>query len=529
MRVIDPTRPPEPHLSSSERGAKEFAPDAAATANGGHAPPEAAVDYRRRAVAGGAALVIRQSVVKGAAIVGGVILARVLTPEVFGTYAIVTFAVAAFSLVGDMGLGAALIQQDREPSDHEFRLVFTLQLVVFGLAALAIVASGPWIVARFGLGSDALWLMRALAAGLIISALRTLPAVRLERHLEFAPLAFAEAAQALVFQGTAVAAALSGFGAVSFGVAAVASAIAATAIVNIVSPWRPGLAWDSDQIRRLLRFGLPFQGIGALTFLRDAVNPLFIGIVAGTAAVGYINWATIVVSYPLLMSAILSRLYFPAFSRLRSRLHEAADFGSAVIRWMAFIGVGLIVPFLPMATFWTDFVFGDQWVAAVPLLYLLAISIPFTAAAAVGLGILNASGRSAAALGFSALWFAGTWVATVPAVLSMGWVGFGIANALVTLCVAPFFYRAVEQSVPVKSLWSLFPSLAAGAIAVAAGVTVTGSGASNFGYAMGIATGSFAVYVSIWMLLCRQTIRHDLALLRSLANNSHSAMDSAPR
>lgn len=111
----------------------------------------------------------------------------------------------------------------------------------------------------------------------------------------------------------------------------------------------------------------------------------------------------------------------------------------------------------------------------------------------------------------------------------MGWVGFGIANALVTLCVAPFFYRAVEQSVPVKSLWSLFPSLAAGAIAVAAGVTVTGSGASNFGYAMGIATGSFAVYVSIWMLLCRQTIRHDLALLRSLANNSDSAMDSAPR
>jgi hypothetical protein len=278
-----------------------------------------AVDYPRRAIVGGAALVLRQGLVKGLSIVGGVILARILTPEAFGTYAIVAFVVAAFSLVGDLGLGAALIQQEAEPTDHDYRVIFTIQLVVFGSGSAAVIVFAPWIAAGFGLSSDGVWLMRILALGLLVSALRTLPAVRLERHLEFGRLVLAEAAQAIVFQVVAVAAAVSGLGVVSFGVAALAGTVTATVIINVIAPWRPGLAGDWTDVRRFLRFGLPYQGIGVLSFIQGAVNPLFIGIIAGVAAVGLVNWAAVVMGYPLLISAILSRLYFPAFSRLRSR------------------------------------------------------------------------------------------------------------------------------------------------------------------------------------------------------------------
>ena len=474
------------------------------------------MDYPRRAIVGGVALVLRQGVVKGVAIVGGVILARILTPEAFGTYAIVVFVVAAFSLIGDMGMGAALIQQDSEPTDHNNRVVFTIQLVIFGSAAAAIVVFGPWIAAGFGLNSDGVWLMRILALGLLVSALRTLPAVRLERHLEFGRLAVAEGAQSIVFQLVAIAAAVSGFGVVSFGVAALAGTLIATIIVNVLAPWRPGLAWDWTDTRRFLRFGLPYQGIGAVSFIKDAVNPLFIGLIAGVAAVGFINWTTIVVGYPLLFSTILARLYFPAFSRLRSRPEVASNFGAAVIRWSVFIAVGLTVPFLPAAAFWTNEVFGSQWLPAVPLLYLQAIAIPFSAAAAVGIGILNATGRAGTALGFAAVWMAATWLFTIPAVLMIGWVGFGLANAIVTLTTAPLFYRVVEQNLPIRSVAGLLPGVLTGGFAIALGLALSNVRPMDMGLAIQIGALSLVVYLGGWLLLCRHSVRSDISLLRSL-------------
>jgi O-antigen/teichoic acid export membrane protein len=476
----------------------------------------AEVDYRRRAVVGGVALVLRQSVVKGVAIVGGVVLARILTPEIFGTYAIVVFVVTTFSLVGDMGLGAALIQQPSEPTDHNYRVVFTIQLVVFGSASAAILVIGPWIAAGFGISPDGILLMRLLAIGLMVSALRTLPAVRLERHLEFGRLVLAEAAQAIVFQVVAVAAALSGLGVVSFGIAAVAGTAAATVLVNVVAPWRPGLAWDWNDARGFLRFGLPYQAIGVVSFIKDAVNPLFIGVIAGVAAVGFINWATVIIGYPLLISTILTRLYFPAFSRLRSRPQMASAFGGAVIRWSVFIAVGLTVPFLPAAGFWTTLVFGSQWLPAVPLLYLQSIAIPFAAAAAVGLGILNATGRSGIALGFASVWMGATWLFTIPAVLTVGWVGFGVANAIVTLTTAPFFYRMVERGMPVKSMSGLLPGLVTGGLAVACGVALATTRPVDLAFAVQTGTLCLAGYVAGWLVLCRSSVRGDMVLLRSL-------------
>jgi O-antigen/teichoic acid export membrane protein len=481
------------------------------------------VDYRRRAIVGGAALVLRQGVVKGVAIVGGVILARILTPEAFGTYAIVVFVVAAFSLVGDMGLGAALIQQESEPTDHNYRVVFTIQLVVFGSASAAIMVIGPWIAGQFGLSSDGIWLMRILAIGLLVSALRALPSVRLERHLEFGRLAFAEAAQAVVFQVVAVAAAVSGLGVVSFGVAALSGTIAATVIINVIAPWRPGLAWDWIDVRRFLRFGLPYQGIGVLSFVQGAVNPLFIGIIAGVAAVGLVNWAAVVMGYPLLISAILSRLYFPAFSRLRSRPEVAAAFGEAVIRWSVFIAMGLTVAFVPAAGYWTKEVFGSQWLPAVPLLYLLAIAIPFGAAGAVCMGILNATGRSGTALGFAAVWTGATWLFTVPAVLMVGWVGYGVANALVTLTTVPLFYRAVERGLPIRIAASLLPGAAAGGLTIAFGFYLASLRPVGIELAVLIGLVCLVSYTVGWLLLCRHSVRRDVSLIRSLVARQVSA------
>jgi O-antigen/teichoic acid export membrane protein len=75
----------------------------------------------------GVHLFARVVILRVVSFVTTVILARILSPADFGLFAIVGFAVTALSLVGDLGVGSALIQQDKEPSDSQLGTAWAVQ------------------------------------------------------------------------------------------------------------------------------------------------------------------------------------------------------------------------------------------------------------------------------------------------------------------------------------------------------------------------------------------------------------------
>jgi O-antigen/teichoic acid export membrane protein len=471
---------------------------------------------RRKVVVGAFALLIRQGFVKAVQVAGGIVLARLLTPADFGVYAIVSFVVAFFTLVGGAGLGAALIQQTGEPTDRVLRVVFTAQTLILLVASAALLLLAPLLADAYRLGEETVWLMRLLVVGLFASGLRTIPELRLERALEFGRLSLADATQAVVFQVVAIMLALNHLGPWSFGIAAVLGTVSGTIVANVLAPWRPGLAWDGALLRNLLRFGLPYQGAGLISFFKEAVNPVFVGVILGAVAVGYVNWATLVIAYPVIFVAVLNRLYFPVFSRLQDRPEALRPFAEAIIRWNVFVAVGVALPYLLMARYWTATIFGEQWLPGVPLLFLCALGIPLGAAASPGLAILNAFGRSGEALFFTSLWMATTWIFTVPAVMILGYVGFGVANALVQL-TNPWFFRRVQTAISI----SIWPSIwiVALASAVAAGAELgLLSVDPRLGEGLGplvLAAVVVAAYVATWMLASAGKVREDVGAVRS--------------
>src|SRR5438132_9017985 len=85
---------------------------------------------------------VRQIFATAVSFGGSVILARVLNPSEFGTYAIATFIVHIFMVLGDLGLGASFIQASKSPSDKFFQISFTIQL-----AMVTTVVAVTWVVA----------------------------------------------------------------------------------------------------------------------------------------------------------------------------------------------------------------------------------------------------------------------------------------------------------------------------------------------------------------------------------------------
>ena len=100
-------------------------------------------EIKGKSLAGVGALFRRQIIIKSVFFLGNIVLARILAPEVFGIYDIVTFIVQFFSTFGDVGLGAALIRKKGELSVEEMSTTFWLQQILVWSVAVIVVGPAP--------------------------------------------------------------------------------------------------------------------------------------------------------------------------------------------------------------------------------------------------------------------------------------------------------------------------------------------------------------------------------------------------
>ena len=404
---------------------------------------------------GAAALGIRQILVQGLGALTGIVLARLLSPSDFGLFGIITFVLTFLVAFGDVGLGASLIREPEEPSEEDYRAVFTAQQLLVAVVVLVGWFASPMLAHAYHLPPHRAILFRLVAISLLFTSFQVIPSVRLERHLKFQKLAAVEVAQALVYNGVTMGAAFAGLGPLSFALGLLSRSAAGAAIINWVSPWRIGWHLDIQRIRRHLSFGLPYQGIAFTSLLKDSITPVFVGLALGISQVGYINWANMVAAYPVMALMVLQRVYLPAFARMQAHKERLGAFVEKVI-----LATNAIVAPLAILTFVliqpiTVTVFGQKWLVAIPLFRLFWLANLFVPTATPLMGLLNALGRSRTTFGFALLWMLGTWVMGVPLVLLWGTIGYALASFGVQLTNF-LLYRKAQEHVSFR----IFPVIA---------------------------------------------------------------------
>lgn len=271
---------------------------------------------------------------------GSIFLARWLTPEIFGTYAILWFCIALAINVSEMGLTAALLLQPESRLRKELPSVATAQLLVMVALAAAMAATTPVLIDWLGLGPEAAWPLRAMAVLLPLSALRLVPAVKLERRLYYMPLTIADTIDTIVFYSVAVAAAYAGAGLWSFVIGILVGRVTSITSLWVREPWWPILPIPWGEWRCTIRRGWAFQSTAMLVQAREAVAPILVRHLAGVPAVGLLNLASALALQTVQMTNVATRVLFPTFVRLRE---DDAAFGAACERALNRVAV-IIVP-----------------------------------------------------------------------------------------------------------------------------------------------------------------------------------------
>lgn len=410
-------------------------------------------EIKRRAVRGAASLLTRQLAVRGLGFIGTLLLARILTPEVFGVFAIVLFVMAFFEQLSSLGLAAALLRKREPPTTAEVRTVFTVQqAIVWTVAATALLGAAP-LARHFALDTQFVWLIRALAMGLVLASWKTIPTVLLERRLRHDLIATAEAVEFFAYQAVAIVLALRGLEIWALVIAVVTRAAVGALVLHLLCRWRPGLAFDRCALAEIARFSLPIQLASFAGMTTNALIPALVGPALGVAAVGYANFARSVLDALLFQPLILmGRVQLRVFAGLQD---DARRLGRAAERSI-YIGSALVFPaaalVVSLADAFVEHVVTNRWSSALPLLYALAPAYLIYTVAQPLMQVCKALGDARTPLHGIVLQGVVQVIAFLLCYRWFGLLAYAIGVGCGLVIAAGLAYRRVSKRVPI-SLW----------------------------------------------------------------------------
>ena len=153
------------------------------------------------------------------------------------------------------------MQRKSEPTEDEISAIFTIQVTLFCLVATVIGILAPWISNQIALGNDGIWLIRGLCLVLVVTAFRSIPAMLLERDLNFGAIAVAETVSSVIYQVVLVVLVWQGMGIASILVGLAIRYACDLFIILYFRRWKPRLTTSWRTALPYIRFGLGMQGV----------------------------------------------------------------------------------------------------------------------------------------------------------------------------------------------------------------------------------------------------------------------------
>lgn len=423
-------------------------------ASGEHLDPTSEITLeavKARAVKGVAVLTGRTFLLSVLSLVATGFLTVFLEPSEFGVFWIVSAIVNFLAYFSDVGLAAALIQKKEKILRADLNTTFFVQQSLVVSILLALVLSTPLLQSYYSFSNEAKLLMYALAFSLLLSSLKTIPSVLLERDLSFGKLVIPQVLENVAYNIIAVYFAWKGFGIRSFTYAVLARGVVGFAAMYYLKPWFPTLEISKKALRKLLTFGLPYQANTLLATIKDDGMTAFLGGVLGASGLGLLGWAQKWAYTPLrlFMDHVL-KVTFPAFSRMQDERDHLAKSVTRSIFFVCFLVFPSVVGLLVLAPLLVKIIPRyDKWEPALLPLALISINTIFAASTTQLTNLLNAIGKIKTTFKLMVMWTVLTWLLVPFLAIRHGVNGAAAGYALVgssSIVAIYIVYKSVKFS-----------------------------------------------------------------------------------
>lgn len=380
-------------------------------------------------------------------IVRSVVLARLLTPDIFGVMALAMVVVRAIETFTRPGVAQALIAR-QQGFEKACNTAFTMLVVRGFLLAALLAAVAPWIGDFYE--SPKLPLMLQVLGGVfILTGFRNINIIARQRELEFRSLTYLTQVSAIV--GTIATIAVAWWLRSVWALVAgqLISAILGAVLSYVFLPGRPRFEFDREIARDLMRYGKFITGSSMLLYIATEIDSAVIGKVLGHAELGYYAVAsTIAQTMTTQLAKVAAGIMMPAYSKLQTDIPALRN---AYLRTLGLVmfavlpaALGLVLVAEPLLRV----VYGEKWLLAIVPLQLLAVFGLFRSMAAFTGYLFEGIGQPKVAFTMAGVRLVVILPLIVPAALYYGLAGVAItviagmaAQWIVGLC---YLYKRLD-------------------------------------------------------------------------------------
>lgn len=331
--------------------------------------------------------------VKGLGFVISILLARLLSPEVFGQIALITVVINLSLAIIEGGLGTALVQ-NKDVDEGDYSTVFYICMAMSVLITAVVFAGAPLVAGYYK--SPALLLpLRVYIFSVFFSSYASILTARMQREMRFKQILYCSLTATCVSGLLALALAFAGAGIWTLVVYYFSHTVVNCFVMFTAVRWRPRLHFSVDRARVLYGFGWKMLVSSLLCSLYYDLRSLIIGKRFSTEALGYYDRGN---QIPFVISSAIDSsvqsVMFPVIAKAQENQSEAA----ALLRRSLTLSALLVLPaMMGLAAISDTFIrllLTEKWLPSVAIMEALCVGHAASAMTAPNLVAIKAMGRS---------------------------------------------------------------------------------------------------------------------------------------
>lgn len=301
-----------------------------------------------------------------------IVVARMLSPQDFGTVAILVFFTAVATVVVDSGFSQTLIRKSNVCND-DFRSVFIFNITLAAVVYAALVVASP-AVARFYELPIIGQLAPVMFLAIPLAALGAVQSAAMARDFRFAAISRINFIASFVSGAVAVVMALCGAGVWSLVMQRVSQIGVRSLLMWRSSSWRGEGDIVLHRLRDMAPFSLRLMATDTVSALYANISQMFIGKIYSPTLLGYFNQGQKLKDLPVnaLVQSVQSVTY-PALSNIADNRAKFAESYRIVLLATAAVVMPIMVGMIAVADDMFLVLLGEQWLPTVPYFQILAL------------------------------------------------------------------------------------------------------------------------------------------------------------
>ena len=322
-----------------------------------------------------------------------IVLARILSPDDYGTVALVTVFTTILQVFVDSGLGVALIQK-KNADDLDFSSVFYFNFVVCIVLYAGMFFAAP-IIASFYNDLTLIPIIRVISLTIVISGIKGIQQSFVSRNMLFKRFFFSTLGGTIFSAILGVAMAYAGCGVWAIVAQQLSNTAIDTLILWLTVKWRPKKMFSWERLKTLFSFGWKLLISSLLDTGYSNLRSLVIGKIYSPSDLAYYNQGDKLPSTVITnINTSIARVLLPTLASKQDDRKQLKNMTRRAIKTSTYIIAPLMMGLAFCAPPIVRLILTEKWVPCVPYLRIFCITYMFYPIHTANLNAINAMGRS---------------------------------------------------------------------------------------------------------------------------------------